>query len=303
MLTLKRQWKDYAAIQLYVIQSPVYRRAVRLNADALCMIPSKTQAAVFESLGLPSLRECIQDTVDETQRYLDYQNAAHARYLRAYRDMRTVLKQTIPPVLQAHDEFKTYYGEPVMAMIYSTTTVPYYPLMENGASKPYMVLEALADGLVHDNPDTIRGIASSWLKSMVVDGRIVQTAMFEEFLYKTQPAKASVVLNGQDPEQLLNSVMTDSKNAILDDAIRSEKFGRTLAVRRQTVVDALDKIRSRSFTKDMVEDLNKKLADYSAMTFGIMTATDILTHVGRAVYESAYVIHTAEVEYDKRHNQ
>lgn len=304
MLTrLQKQWKAYAAVQLKAVTAPVYRRAPQLNTGALCMPESEIQQAVFESLGLPSMRQCIQDVANETQHYLDYQDTLHVRYLGTYLGMENVLKRTLTPVLQAHEAFESHYGQPVTASLYTTTKIPYYPMTDSGASKPYIVLEALADGLFRNNPDTIRGVASNWLKAIVADGRITQNATFEEFLYPVRLSPASEVLHGQDGAHLLNEMMSSSKHALLTEAIRTRSVWKPLNDRRQGVKDALARIQSRTFTKDTVEDLNKQIADYAAMTFGIMAVADIMTHVGRAVYESAYAIHSAEVEYDRNNNK
>ena len=280
------------------ITAPAYQTPVRLKAGVLCIPESDAQRAAFEALHLPSKEQCVNDAISSVQACLDAMDSAFNRSLTNFMAVENAVSEHLPKLLEAHESFQKELGEEAADTVFSETPINYYPIKEGGRSYPNIVLEALSDALLADNPDTIRGISTSWMRSVVLDGRILQTPPLEGFLTKSTTARPTELnITKASGEEMLGRFISQSNNRKLMETVQDQSFIRRFVARRRKTLDTLKVVQSRRFKEDTIAQLNRQVADQSTIVFGIASVANLVSHIGYNAYESAYAIHMAEAKY------
>lgn len=295
MHKLEHRTDLYMDLSVEVHDAFQYIKQYHVDADLLLPVHSSLEQNIMTSIERLSQKSVSLPNVSrEIVEYVSSLKQAALRYLDVIEKQKTLIVDSISPLIKANAAFKAIYGAKKFLSL-ENTEVHYF---DRDYSHPRESMDALSAGILSHDPDHIRVACHEYMNCKVTDGQLE----YPNLRGLTSTSIKPLIQHGytmDDFAQELQKFTGETGGMLyLKLVTRKPDIIKHLNQSADHITTMMQNVRpGRSDFKKQLHDIMKEVGDLQSNTVALSTVMFLLQSASSAAYEAGYKIHLAELNF------
>ena len=295
MHKLEHRTDLYMDLSVEAHQAFQYIKQYHVDANLLMPVHNGLEQNIMTSIERLSQKSVSLPNVSrEVVEYASTLKQAALRYLDVIEKQKTLIVDSISPLIKANNVFKEIYGPKKFASL-ENTSVHYF---DQQSGHPREAMDSLINGVLRHDPDHIRVTCHEYMSCKVTDGQLEYPDLGKITATQVKP----LIQHGYTTDDFNKELqkLTGEKYSMSYLGLVSKKLDviKHLNQLADQVTTDMQNVRpGRSDFKKQMRDIMQEVGDLQSFTVALSTIMFLLQSTSSAAYEAGYQIHLAELNF------
>ena len=295
MHKLEHRTDLYMDLSVETHQSFEYIKQYHVDADLLLPVHNGLEQDIMTSVEQLSQKSVSLSNVSrEIVEYASTLKQAALRYLDVIEKQKTLIVDSISPLIKANAAFKAIYGAKKFLSL-EQTPVHYFDKQNN---HPREAMDVLAGAILNKDADHIRVTCHEYMNCKVTDGQLE----YPNLSQITATESKALIQHGYTADDFNDELqkLTGEKGNMLYLKLISKKQDIIKHLNQLTdqISTDIQSVRpGRSDFKKQMRDIMQEVGDLQSNNVALSTIMFLLQSTSFAAYEAGYQIHLAELNF------
>ena len=272
-----------------------YIKQYHVDADLLLPVHNGLEQDIMSSVEALSKKSVsLPNVLREVVEYASTLKQAALRYLDVIEKQKTLVVDSISPLIKANNVFLEIYGPEKFASL-ENVTVHYFDRQNN---HPRAAMDELAEGIMNNDPDRIRVTFHEYMNCKITDDQLEYPSL--SGLTATKPD--TLVQHGYSMVEFNEELqsLTGEKGTMpyLNLVTKKQDIIKHLNQLIDRITTDMQTVRpGRSDFKKQMRDIMHEVGNLQSINVALSTVMFLLQSASSAAYEAGYKLHLAELDF------
>ena len=295
MKKLEHRTELYLGMSAEAHQAFEYIKQYHVDADLLLPVHNGLEQDIMTSVERLSHKSVSLPNVSrEVVEYASSLKQAALRYLDVIEKQKTLIVDSISPLIRANQVFKEIYGAKKYLSL-ENTQVRYF---NHDTNHPREAMDALVAGVISHNADLIRVSCHEYMSCRVTDGQLEYPSLGPITATDVKPLIQHGYTMDDFNQELQKLTGEKVPMPYLNLVARKQDVIKHLNRLTDQVTTSMQNVRPGRFDlKQQIRNIMSKVGDLQSYTVALSTIMFLLQSVSSSAYEAGYQLHLAELNY------
>ena len=296
MHKLEHQTELYLDLSVDAHQAFEYIKQYHVDADLLMPVHDRLEQDIMTSIErLSQSSVSLPNVAREVVEYASTLKQAALRYLDVIEKQKTLIVDSISPLIKANNAFKEIYGPKKFSSL-EQTAVQYF---DRDHQHPLIIADELSNAILDHDSDHIRVTCHEYMNCKVTDGQLEYPSLAR----LTSTESKALVRHGYTTSDFNHELqeLTGEKGNKSYLKLSSRKLDIIKHLNQQTDLITMYTQGLRPYRPDFKKHLNnimQEVGDLQSTTVALSTVMFLLQSASSSAYEAGYQLHLAELNFN-----